>query len=172
MELTIRDARVEDLEAINAIYNDEILHGTATWDEVPWSLEARMEWFEKLGERDTPVLVAEADGELAGFAYLSWYRPKTGYRFTREDTIYIDKRFRGQGLGKPLLSALVQRARCAGLHLLIGVITSDNEASIRLHTSLGFSESGYKRHCGYKFGRWLDVVEMTLLLEEEQSPRS
>ena len=165
MHVIIRDAREEDLPAINAIYNHEILHGTATWDEEPWTDEARRDWFAKLGDPSTPVLVAEVNGEVGGFAYLSWYRPKTGYRFTREDTIYMDERMRGRGLATPLLSALVQQARMSGMHLLIAVITAENAASIRLHEKLGFRVTGEKKECGFKFGRWLDVVEMTLRLD-------
>jgi L-amino acid N-acyltransferase len=165
MHVIIRDARENDLPAINAIYNHEILHGTATWDEEPWTEEARRDWFAKLGDPSTPVLVAEVNGEVGGFAYLSWYRPKTGYRFTREDTIYMDERMRGRGLATPLLSALVQQARMSGMHLLIAVITAENAASIRLHEKLGFRVTGEMKECGFKFGRWLDVVEMSLRLD-------
>ncbi|MDZ7727453.1 MAG: N-acetyltransferase family protein [Dehalococcoidia bacterium] len=161
MHIEIRDATGDDLEAINAIYNDEILNGTATFDEEPWTAEERAAWFAKLGGPTTPVLVAEVDGVVAGFAYLSWYRPKAAYRYTREDTIYLDRRYRGRGLGGPLLTALLQRARCAEITLLVAVITSENEASIRLHERLGFRESGRLERCGYKFGQWLDVLEMT-----------
>lgn len=160
-ETVIRDATVADLAAINALYNDEVLNGTATWDDEPWSTERRAAWFAELGEPSTPVLVAEVGDEVRGFAYLSWYRPKSGYRYTREDTIYIHPECRGKGLGTPLLAALIQRARASNIHLLAAVITTDNEPSIRLHRALGFEEVGTLRECGYKFGRWLDAVQMT-----------
>ncbi len=161
----IRDATNEDLEAINAIYNDEVLHGTSTWDEEAWTLEERESWFEKLGDPTTPILVAEVDGEVRGFAYLSWYRTKAAYRYTREDTIYLHRDCRGKGLGQPLLAALIQRARAARVHLMVAVITGDNEASIRLHESLGFERAGCLRESGYKFGEWLDVVYMTKVID-------
>lgn len=164
-QTVIRDATVDDLPAINALYNEEVLHGTSTWDEEPWSPEAREAWFAKLGDASTPVLVAEVNGEVRGFAYLSWYRSKSGYRYTREDTIYIHRECRGKGLGTPLLSALVQRARAAKVHLLVAVITTGNEASIRLHRSLGFEEAGTVRECGFKFGEWLDAIEMTKVID-------
>lgn len=166
MNICIRDAQDRDLEAINEIYNDEILNGTATWDEAPWTIDQRRAWFAELRTNDLPVLVAEVDGSVGGFAYLSAYRAKTGYRFTREDTIYLARRCRGKGLGTPLLTALIQRAQCAGAHLLVGVISGDNEASIQLHRKLGFTEAGTKRECGFKFGRWLDVVEMVRILDK------
>jgi phosphinothricin acetyltransferase len=161
--VAIRPAEARDLAAINGIYDHDILHGTATWDEAPWTLEQRQEWF---AEHDgtTPVLVAEVEGKVAGFAYLSWYRPKTGYRYTREDTIYIDEAFRGKGIGNLLLNALLERARALDLRCIIGVITSDNATSIALHRRYGFEDAGTTRQVGYKFGRWLDSVTMQLLL--------
>jgi L-amino acid N-acyltransferase len=165
MQIVIRDATENDLPAINDIYNEEVMIGTATWDEEPWTFGQRREWFSKLGDESTPVLVAEVNGVVRGFAYLSWYRPKSGYRYTREDTIYIHRDCRARGLGTPLLSALLQRARAAKMHLLVAVITSDNEASISLHRGLGFEESGRLRECGFKFGKWLDIVEMTKVID-------
>ena len=161
--VSIRAAERGDLEAINRIYNHDILHGTATWDEQPWPIEQREAWFAE-HDATTPVLVAEMDGGVAGFAYLSWYRPKTGYRYTREDTIYMDEAYRGLGIGNALLGALLDRARELDLRCIIGVITSDNAASIALHRRHGFEDTGTVRQVGYKFGRWLDSVTMQLLL--------
>jgi L-amino acid N-acyltransferase len=163
--IVIRDATTADLPAINDIYNAEVATGTSTWDGEPWTLEEREAWLARHGDDTTPVIVAEVNGVVRGFAYLSWYRNKSGFRFTREDSIYIDPSCRGKGLGMPLLAALIQRAQAARLHVLVAVITADNEASIRLHQRLGFEESGRLRECGYKFGHWLDVVEMSKILE-------
>lgn len=166
MDLRIRPACEDDLPAILRIYNEEILHGTATWDEEPWTLEQRQAWFaEHAPDETTPVLVAEVAGEVAGFAYLSWYRPKSGYRFTREDTVYVDRSFQGRGVGKALLGRLLEEARRLKLHAIIGVITSENEASIELHRQFGFQAVGTRREVGFKFDRWLDAVEMELVLE-------
>jgi len=161
--VSIRPAERRDLEAINRIYNHDILHGTATWDEEPWTIEQRAEWFREHGAT-TPVLVAEMDGAVAGFAYLSLYRPKTGYRYTREDTIYLDEAYRGLGIGNALLGALLERARGLDLRCIVAVITSDNAASLALHRRHGFQDAGTVRQVGYKFGRWLDSVTMQLLL--------
>ncbi|MFQ5380670.1 MAG: GNAT family N-acetyltransferase [Dehalococcoidia bacterium] len=162
-DVSIRPATEADLGAIDEIYNDAILTTTATWDEVPWTPEQRLAWFLAL-DASMPVLVAETGGRIAGFAYLSLYRTKVGYRFTREDTIYIHGDFRGQGIGTQLLGALVARARELGLHCLIAAIAGENEPSIALHRRLGFTVAGTKKECGIKFGRWLDLTEMTLIL--------
>lgn len=165
-DAVIRPATHADLPAILRIYNDAIRDTTATWDEAPWTMAQREAWWEQhMADRGSPVLAAEAGGELAGFAYLSVYRPKTGYRFTREDTIYLDPRFHGQGIGRQLLAALVDRARVLKLHALIAIIEASNEASIALHRGAGFEVVGHEREVGFKFGRWLDLVTMELLLE-------
>ena len=162
-DATIRPATEADLDAIDDIYNDAILNTTATWDEEPWTPARRLAWF-KEHDASTPVLVADLEGRVAGFAYLSHYRPKIGYRFTREDTIYIHREFRGRGFGARLLSVLVDAAREIGIHCLIAAIAGENEPSIALHRRLGFTVAGTQKECGIKFGRWLDLTEMTLLL--------
>lgn len=167
--IKVRDARLSDLEEINRIYNHEVRNGTATWEDEPWTMAKRREWFAEHGPT-TPVLVAEIDGRIAGFAYLSLYRPKAGYRHTREDTIYIDPGFRGRGVGSKLLSVLVERARLAGIHCLVGVITADNTVSLHLHRQQGFAVTGTVREAGRKFGRWLDASTVQLLLPGPDRP--
>jgi phosphinothricin acetyltransferase len=161
--ITVRKAREGDLEAILRIYNREIETGTATWDEVPWTMEKRRAWWSTHGEI-TPVLVAEADGECVGFAYLSLMSDKSGWRFSREDTIYIDERYRGMGLGKVLLPALIAEARRIGVRLVVASITSTNEASLALHSRFGFEVMGTMRQAGFKFGKWMDTTYMQLVL--------
>lgn len=161
MTVVIRAAVEEDLAEIQRIYNHAILTGTATWDEEPWPMEKRREWWESEHASDpwAPVLAADdGEGGLAGFAYLSRMSQKSGWRFTREDTIYIDERFQGQGLGRLLLTELLAQARALGPRTIIASITSDNAASIALHRSLGFELMGTMRNAGYKFGRWLDTT--------------
>src|SRR5512139_3447524 len=114
LDLTIRPAADADLEAINRIHNPEIEHGTATWDLEPWTMEQRREWFGEHGPL-TPVLVAEYEGEVVGFAYVTLVSTKKGWRFTREDTIYIEQRFRGRGVGDRLLGALLEVLRGLGV---------------------------------------------------------
>jgi phosphinothricin acetyltransferase len=167
--MLIRDAAFGDLEAINEIYNHEVLHGTATWDYEPWPIERRREWF---AERDetTPTLVAEADGRVAGYAFLSVFRPRPGYRHTREDSVYVAQSMRGQRIGDALLAAVVERARILGVRCVIGVIETSNLASIRLHLNHGFEEAGTVRDAGRKFGRWLDITTVQLVLPGPANP--
>lgn len=166
---TIRPATTADLDAINGIYNHEVLHGVATWDEAPWSAEARLAWFEERTRLGDPVLVAQLHtagraGGGVGFGYLSPYRARTGWRFTAEDTLYVAPQAQRQGIGAALLGALVEAARARGLHALVAVIEAGNVGSIALHARFGFVEAGRKREVGFKFSRWLDLVEMELLL--------
>ncbi|MFN0145551.1 MAG: N-acetyltransferase family protein [Dehalococcoidia bacterium] len=164
-DVLIRDATEADLPRIHAIYNDAILTTTATWDEVPWPFERREEWWqEHAADPSIPVLSAEAAGEVAGFAYLSRYSTKSGYRFTREDTVYVDPAHHRRGIGRALMVPLIERARQLGLHALMAGIESENAASIALHQSLGFVAVSREREIGFKFGRWLDLVRMQRML--------
>ena len=166
LEVTVRDARADDLPAIQRIYNREILEGVATWDDWPWSDAQRRAWFEQ--QRDEVVLVAVGPDSVAGFAYTSPYRAKFGYRFTREVTFYVDPAFHRRGVGRRLLAALIERARARNLHSLIAWIEADNEASRALVRSFGFEEVGREREAGYKHGRWLDGIDAQLLLQSAE----
>ncbi len=161
-EVIVRYAREADLEAIQRIYNHEVLNGTATWDEEPWPMEKRIAWF---AEHDalSPLLVAEAHGQVVGFAALSKMSQKSGWRFTREDTIYLDAAWRGKGLGRRLLGDLLEEAWRMGMHVVAASITSENEVSIALHRALGFEVVGTLREAGLKFGRRLDTTYMQVL---------
>jgi phosphinothricin acetyltransferase len=168
MEFHVRPVAEADLDALQRIYNHEILTGTATWDVEPWSDEQRREWLrEHAADPSIPVVVAEVEGEVAGFAYLSIYRAKVGYRYTRETSVYVDPRFHRAGAGRALMEVQLANARAIGLHALMAVIEATNEASIALHAGLGFERVALKRQVGRKFGRWLDSVEMELLLPLE-----
>lgn len=164
-DITVRPATEADLEAINAIHNPEIEHGIATWDTAAWSIEERRAWFAEHDEL-TPVLVAEHAGQVVGFAYVTFVSKKHGWRFTREDTIYIAPEFQGLRIGERLLGALLERLREIGVRLVIASITSSNEASIRLHAKFGFEVMGEMKNAGYKFGEWLSTTYMQLDLGE------
>ena len=166
LEILIRDARADDLPAIQRIYNREILEGVATWDDWPWNDAQRRAWFEQ--QRDEVVLVAVGPHSVAGFAYTSPYRAKFGYRFTREITFYVDPAFQRRGIGRRLLATLIERARDRNLHALIAWIEAGNEASRALVRSFGFEEVGHERETGYKHGRWLDGIDAQLLLQSTE----
>ncbi|MPZ98211.1 MAG: GNAT family N-acetyltransferase [Dehalococcoidia bacterium] len=161
----VRRATMDDLPVINRIYNYEVEHGVATWDLAPWSLEQRAQWFAEHDD-STPVLVAELAGALAGFGYLAPHSPRAGYRFTREDAGYVNERFQRRGAGRALLAALIEEARSLGMHTMLAGIESENAASVALHRSFGFVEVGRQRQTGHKFDRWLDRIDMQLLLDQ------
>jgi len=160
----VRTCRESDLPAINSIYNREVREGIATWELDEWPEERRLEWFRARDEEE-PVVVVEVDGILAGFAYLTKYRGRRGYRFTREDTVFIDIPFQRQGLGRLLLGELIERARWMGLRSLLAFIDEENAGSIALHQALGFVEVGREWETGHKLGRWRSSVQLQLLLD-------
>jgi L-amino acid N-acyltransferase YncA len=167
MDLIIRNAAPKDLPAILEIINHAILTTTAIYDYDARTLEEQTTWFEKMIVDGMPVIVAEHDKQVIGYGSYNIFRPKVGYRFSVEHSIYLNDRSRGIGVGGKLLGSLIQRARESGLHSMIGAIDAANRGSIEFHKKYGFIEKGYLREVGYKFDQWLDVVYMQLILEEE-----
>jgi L-amino acid N-acyltransferase YncA len=150
--------RSEHLEAIRAIYNHEILHTTALYEYEPRSVETLAAWWAGKEQAGLPVLGIEGEpGVLAGFATWGPFRPFPAYCHTIEHSVYVEARFRGRGVGRALLAALVEEAHRRELHMMVGVIDATNAASIALHRRLGFTHGGTLREAGFKFGRWLDV---------------
>lgn len=161
--MLIRPATPADAEATAAIYNAEVVGSDVTFDLVPRTLDEQRAWLDaRSGALE--VVVAEIDGEVAGFASLSAYKERAAYRSTVEDSIYIAEAFRGRGVGKALLEEVVGVAGARGFHTVIARIVGGHDASIRLHRSVGFEHVGVEREVGRKFGRWLDVVVMQKLL--------
>lgn len=160
----IRRATEGDLEAINRIYNREVREGVATWELDEWPAEQRLAWFRARTDEE-PVFVAEAAAEVIGFAYLTKYRGRRGYRFTRENTVMIEPAYQRQGIGRLLLAEVIEVARGMGLHSLLAFIDRENLGSIELHRTLGYVEVGRERETGHKFGEWRSSVELQLLLE-------
>ena len=159
--LTIRPSADDDVKDITAIYAHHVLHGTGTFETVP-PTEADMaaRRADVLG-KGLPYLVAEEGGQVLGFAYCQWFKPRPAYRFSAEDSIYLHPDARGTGLGKQLLAELARQAEAAGIRKLIAVIgDSGNAGSVGVHRSLGFTPVGTIQSCGWKFGRWLDIVLM------------
>lgn len=165
MTTTIRPARSEDIPAITAIYGASVLSSAASYEYDPPS-EAQMvqRWAEVLAQ-GFPYVVAELDGKVAGFAYASAYRTRIGYRYTVENSVYVDVRHQGRGIGKHLMAVVIAACEKQGLRQMIAVIGDRaNVASIKLHESCGFKLIGIFPSLGFKFGRWVDSVQMQLSL--------
>ncbi len=160
----LRDATEADLPAIRDIYNHAVEHTTAIWNETLVDVENRREWFRARRGRGFPVIVAEKDGKVAGYASYGDWRAFDGYRHTVEHSVYVDKDHRGLGIGEGLMRALIDRAASADIHVMIAGIEAGNAASIRLHEKLGFRIAGTFSEVGIKFGRWLDLTCMELRL--------
>ena len=161
----VRDATVHDVARILDITNEAIEHSAANWSLEPTTLEERLDWFHEHRHHGGPVLVAvRADGRVVGFAAYGEFRPKAGYRFTVEHSIYVDAAERGRRIGSALLGALIDRASAAGVHVMIGGVDGGNAASIRLHERFGFAVTGHLREVGRKFDRWLDLVFVQRIL--------
>ncbi|HTQ51337.1 MAG TPA: GNAT family N-acetyltransferase [Candidatus Acidoferrales bacterium] len=164
---TIRAATLADLDAINDIYNHYVLHSTCTYQEEPEPLEGRRQWFEHHGDRH-PIIVAELEGQVAGWGSLSAYHARSAYRRTVENSVYVHHQLHRRGIGSLLLQELVSRARGLGHRAIIAGIDADQSASVALHAKFGFEEVGHLGQVGFKFGRWLDVIYMELLLNEPE----
>jgi L-amino acid N-acyltransferase YncA len=164
---TVRPSRDQDLPAITAIYAHHVLTGTATFETVPPTLEDMTGRRADVLAKGLPFLVVEDGGQVLGYAYCQWFKPRPAYRFSAEDSIYLLPDACGQGLGRELLAQLCSRAEQAGTRKLIAVIgDSANSASIGVHRAAGFEEVGVLKSCGWKFGKWLDVVLMDKALGE------
>jgi phosphinothricin acetyltransferase len=163
MAPVIRPAAEADLPAINDIYNEEILHGTATFDVEPWSLDQRRAWLRET-QHPHAVIVADDAGEVAGWGCLRPFRTKAAYCFTAENSVYVHADRRGEGTGALILARLIEIARENSFHSIIAGIAQHNPASDRLHLRYGFTIVGTEREVGYKFQRWLDVSWYQLLL--------
>lgn len=172
MTTTVRDAAEADLSAIAALYGREVLTGTATFELEPPSLAEMSARFAAVQGKDLPWLVAEIDGAFAGYAYASPFRPRPAYRYGVEGSIYVEETARGHGVGRLLLTALIERVRDMGLRHVIGAISDSatSQASIRLHRALGFRDVGAYKQVGWKFDRWLDVTLMQLDLDHTGEP--
>jgi phosphinothricin acetyltransferase len=159
--MIVRDAAPADLEPMRAIYGWHVLNGLGTFEEVPPDAQDFAGRFAAVAARSLPWLIAEADGRVVGYAYAAPFRTREAYRFSVEDSIYVDPGHTGRGAGRALLSALIERCAAMGLRSMFAVIgDSANTGSIGVHSALGFEPSGVMRSAGFKFGRWVDVVIM------------
>jgi phosphinothricin acetyltransferase len=160
-DLTLREASDTDMPAVQAIYAHQVIHGTASFELEPPTLEQMRQRRADVGGHGLPYLVAEREGELVGYGYATLYRPRPAYRFTVEDSVYVREGMAGLGIGQALLSAVIQRCTEGGRRQMVAIIgNSENLASIRLHERLGFRKVGVFEAVGFKHGRWLDTVIM------------
>jgi L-amino acid N-acyltransferase YncA len=159
--MIVRAATEADAEALAAIYGDAVLHGFGTFEEEP-PTPADMDGRRRaVQDRGLPYLVAEADGQVLGFAYAGPFRPRAAYRYTLEDSVYVSPEAKGKGVGRAVLSAVIAACEALGVRQLMAVIgDSGNSGSIGLHRALGFEQTGVGRSVGYKHGRWVDIVHM------------
>jgi L-amino acid N-acyltransferase len=193
--ISIRQALESDVPGILEIYNDAILNTTALYTYEPFTLKMMEQWFAEKTAKNLPIFIAQdtpgpspapgkaasgsatprpgatpAPGSVAGFASYGPFRPWPAYKYSVEHSIYVHKDQRGKGIAKKLLGALIDHATADNLHTIIAGIDSENEVSINLHKKFGFKETGQITQVGYKFGRWLDLVFMQLILENNLQP--
>jgi phosphinothricin acetyltransferase len=163
MACTIRLARGGDLAPINDIYNYFVLHSTCTYQEEPESLESRRAWFDRHGPTH-PITVAELHGRVVGWGALSPFHARSAYRFTVENSVYVDHQHHRSGIGDSVLADLIVRARALNYRTIVAGIDASQEASIAIHAKHGFVKVGHLVEVGYKFDGWLDVVYMQLMV--------
>lgn len=168
--IIIRPAAEADLPQLLDIYNHVILNTTAVYQYTPQTLEMRRTWYDAKQKDGHPVFAAEEGGKIVGFSSYGPFRAWAAYKYTVENSVYVSEDKRGKGIGKLLLQPLIEAAGRQGLHAIIAGIDASNASSIRLHQSFGFEEVAHFRQVGYKFGRWLDLKFLQLLLEGPSHP--
>lgn len=162
--IVVRTALIADAEEIANIYNYEVENSTATFDLVPRTVEEQRAWLMARSGAFTTLVAVDHDSAVVGFAALSAYRDRAAYRATVENSIYIHRNNQRRGIGRTLLSALLEVAEQSGFHTVVARIDSQSDGSLALHKSVGFVEVGIERQVGRKFGRWLDSVIMQKML--------
>jgi L-amino acid N-acyltransferase len=162
--ITIREAIEADLPQLLTIYNEIILNTTAVYDYEPHTMEMRRQWFEAKKLQGFPVFVADENERILGFSSIGPFRAWAAYKYSVENSVYVAANARGRGIGKLLLAPLIDAAGQLSLHTIIAGIDATNEASLRLHKSFGFEEVAHFKEVGWKFGRWLDLKFLQLIV--------
>lgn len=166
METIIRRARIEDIETILEIVNEAILNTTAIYDYDVRTLNDQISWFQEKQVQDFPVIVATDEiDKVVGFGTYGTFRMKIGFKFTVEHSVYVKEGHSGKGIGKAILLELITLAKAQKMHVMIGCIDAENTGSIAFHEKFGFKKAGVLKESGYKFGKWLDLQFVQLLLE-------
>ncbi len=168
--MTIRPATDADLPGILAIYNDAVEHTTAVFEYRPQTIDMRREWFRAKQAAALPVFVAAEGDHVLGFSSYGPFRAWPAYKYSVELSVYVDATARRRGIGAALVGAIVSEARARELHVLMAGITGDNAISLRLHERLGFVEVAHIPQVGYKFGQWLDLKFLQLVLDGPARP--
>lgn len=171
LPVLVRDATEADMAQVQAIYTFYVTRTAASFEEVPPTVEEMIRRRAATLERGMPYLVAEDRGEVVGYTYAGPWRPRSAYRYTLEDSIYVAPFVQRRGVGRALLGGLIERCTEMGYRRLIAVIgDSANQSSIALHRAMGFRQEGVLRGVGLKFGRWVDVVMMHRVLGDDTRP--
>jgi L-amino acid N-acyltransferase YncA len=171
LHCVVRNSRDEDMPKIQAIYGFHVLHGLSSFEEEPPPVEELNRRRADVLDRGLPYLVAETGGVVVGYSYAAPYRSRPAYRFTVENSVYVDESLRRRGVGYLLLSALIRRCIACKCRQMIAVIgDSENRASIALHEQLGFIRVGTLHAVGFKFRRWVDTVLMQRALDPDELP--
>jgi len=166
-DVQIRPATEGDVPTITAIYAHAVRFGTATFELDPPDKAEMTRRFRVLADGKFPYLVATSNGEVLGYAYAGPFRPRPAYRFTVENSVYLDPKAQGRGIGKKLMRELITQCQKRGFSQMVAVNgDSANAASVGVHRSTGFQMVGPHQNVGFKFGRWLDTVQMQLALGE------
>jgi phosphinothricin acetyltransferase len=168
--IVIEAATEADLPGILDIYNDAILNTTSVYQYEPHTLDMRIRWFHEKRKLGLPVLVAKHEERVTGFATWGQFRDWPAYKYSVEHSVYVHPDFRRQGIATALLTQLIELARQRQVHALIAGIDADNAVSIHLHKEFGFSQVAHFHQVGYKFGRWLDLVFLQLILSSSFQP--
>jgi L-amino acid N-acyltransferase len=169
--IEVRDAIEEDIPAMLEIYNDIIANTTAVWHYDPHTLAMRREWFEQRRQQGFPIFVAVEDGKLLGFSSIGSFRPWPGYKHTVENSVYVASDSRGKGIANLLMPPLINAAKQLNLHAIVAGIEAENTTSIALHKKFGFVEVAHFKEVGFKFGRWMDLKFLELILAPPNLPQ-
>ncbi len=165
MEVVIRDAETKDVSRILEIVNYEILHSTVIYEYKERILEQQLEWFEQKQADGLPVIVAEVSGRVVGFGTYGTFRTRPAYQFSVEHSVYVSHESRTNGVGKQLLTKLIELAKENGFHVMVAGVDSSNQQSFAFHKKFGFKEVGTFKEVGFKFDKWLDIRFLQLILD-------
>jgi phosphinothricin acetyltransferase len=163
MQKFIRKAEIRDIPRLTDIYNWAVENTTASFDIKTQTIEQRASWFSHYDERH-PLIVYEVENDVAGYASLSEYRSKEGYSNTCELSVYVDPKYQRLGIGNELMERIIKLGKDNGFHVIMSVISADNNISVKMHEKLGFQLCGDMKEVGFKFGRYLDCLSYQLLI--------